>query len=495
MTRSWLYGAALSLLALPAIAGQPYHPAGTSLSLGNAAHPSSVKSLSQHNPSAASGQRRDGISMGIFGIGFGYEIGPLDDFDDLFTGVEDSAEELSTTMESINGDMENSGSPEEALDALLAGFAGIADVESSINDVLDKLAKDGYVAVSVMGSPPIVPLTITHDNLRGTLTVGYEQSVRGRLSILHKDPIATGFGNLPQSSDDYCIGSDRDEAGCDDDQYLYNTDTDNIQDPDDETISLDALDDGFSLESSGAYIQTAYLKSFSLGFGREVWRNYYGILHAGGRLNRHSADLSRTAVFFSDDPDSSLQDSFKENTESSDSLGADIGVLWTARYYQLGASISNLIEPRFDYPAIPRECDGNTTCELLNEYVDAGILERRAQWVMERQLTLEAAAHSDDGNWHVGMSYDVNPTPGPAGADFGDEFQWFTLGATFDATSLFLPALRLGYRKNMAGSELSYVTAGTTLFGGLNVDLAMSNETVDSSPRSYYLNIGARVRF
>ena len=58
-----------------------------------------------------------------------------------------------------------------------------------------------------------------------------------------------------------------------------------------------------------------------------------------------------------------------------------------------------------------------------------------------------------------------------------------------------LPGWRLGYRQNLAGSEIGYITGGVTLFRVLTLDAAMSTETVDSVPRAFMFNAGVGVRF
>lgn len=95
----------------------------------------------------------------------------------------------------------------------------------------------------------------------------------------------------------------------------------------------------------------------------------------------------------------------------------------------------------------------------------------------------------------LAASYELNEV-----ADLvGDEYQWATVSTSYYSNSSFIPAVRLGYKKNMAGSELSYAMLGATLFKRLNLDLAYGLDTVeidgDKQPRSLYFSAGIESAF
>jgi len=65
--------------------------------------------------------------------------------------------------------------------------------------------------------------------------------------------------------------------------------------------------------------------------------------------------------------------------------------------------------------------------------------------------------------------------------------------------SLIIPGIRAGYRVNQAGSELSYLSGGFTLFS-VNVDVAYSPDKVeddsgDETSRSIIVNLGLELTF
>ena len=80
-----------------------------------------------------------------------------------------------------------------------------------------------------------------------------------------------------------------------------------------------------------------------------------------------------------------------------------------------------------------------------------------------------------------------------------DNYQWVSVGAGFASDNWWLPGARIGARKNMVGTKLTYVTAGITVFNIVNLDLATTTETIkvdgDTVPRGLILNIGSQVLF
>lgn len=114
---------------------------------------------------------------------------------------------------------------------------------------------------------------------------------------------------------------------------------------------------------------------------------------------------------------------------------------------------------------------------------------------MERQLKLDAGYISSEGAWGLNFGLDVNAVPDP----ILDDYQWVSAGAGFASDSWWLPGARVGVRHNMAGTKLTYITAGITVFNIVNLDIATTTDTVtisgDTVPRGLILNIGAQVLF
>jgi hypothetical protein len=117
------------------------------------------------------------------------------------------------------------------------------------------------------------------------------------------------------------------------------------------------------------------------------------------------------------------------------------------------------------------------------------------EYVMESQLRLEGALYTASKNWVLNAAFDANAVMDPA----GDEVQWATFSAAYATNSWILPGIRVGYRANMAGTELDYLDAGVTLFKVINLDIAYSLDDVvidqDNAPRSLIANLGLELSF
>ena len=90
---------------------------------------------------------------------------------------------------------------------------------------------------------------------------------------------------------------------------------------------------------------------------------------------------------------------------------------------------------------------------------------------------------------------DANAVPDP----MGDDYQWFTLSAGYATESWWLPGIRAGYRKNLAGTELGYASFGLTAFKIVNFDIASTLDTTRISgtklPRGLMASIGFQIAF
>mgnify|MGYP000208123723 FL=1 len=128
--------------------------------------------------------------------------------------------------------------------------------------------------------------------------------------------------------------------------------------------------------------------------------------------------------------------------------------------YQLGAQLTNLNEPRFEFPVVD--------ISPFRSDLIIGLLQRGRTYTMERQLKLEASYYGERRKWSWHMGLDANAAADPV----GDDFQWLTVSTGFETDSRWVPNLRLGYRQNLAGTEKKYVSLGMTMFRIINLDIA-----------------------
>jgi len=235
--------------------------------------------------------------------------------------------------------------------------------------------------------------------------------------------------------------------------------------------------------------KAATVSEISTGYSREVYSSPSGKLYAGVEAKFYRVGLSRVSARFGDITDSEeLWKSIKDaKFNYSNGLGVDLGAIWDAGQYQLGATLTNVNEPKFNYPEVDTSNIKNT--KILDFLDDEGT------YVMERQLKLEGTYRTTSRKWGINLGVDANAIEDP----IGDEYQWFTLSAGYSTSSVWIPGFRFGYRKNLAGTEISYVGVGATVFKYVNIDLASSFDTTTINgselPRSLLFSLGFSASF
>ncbi len=112
---------------------------------------------------------------------------------------------------------------------------------------------------------------------------------------------------------------------------------------------------------------------------------------------------------------------------------------------------------------------------------------------MDRQLKLEASLFTSDRRLSAHLGYDVDSATDP----MGDRFQWLTVSAGFATDSWWIPGGRIGYRQNLTGTKLEYVSIGLTAFKIVNFDISSSLHTVEidgqTLPQGLMLSIGFEI--
>jgi hypothetical protein len=222
---------------------------------------------------------------------------------------------------------------------------------------------------------------------------------------------------------------------------------------------------------SSLLTKASQLTEIGVGYSRESFANATGSLYLGLEAKLYLMRLSRFSARFGDITDSEeLFDAIRDASfDSEEEFGIDIGALWVSENYQLGVQWTNINEPEFRYPDID-----------LAPYRSAAVidfLQRDQVYTMDSQVKLEASLFSSDRRWSAHLGYDVDAAKDP----FGDKFQWLTLSGALARDSFWLPNVRIGYRQNLAGTELGYVSVGLTAFKYVNFDLSSALDTVKIS--------------
>ncbi|WP_421849295.1 conjugal transfer protein TraF [Marinomonas sp.] len=430
-------------------------PIGSTTVLGSYANRQSLMT-SLSNPAAPYLMTNiQSFRAGFIGpLSLGYEIGDVKDLKDQVDQLEkilekDYSSSLSglSAKDLIDLGLTTSSTNAEISNALLNGNTEVSRAVAQANNILGDIGDTAYIKLSGAVQIPFMPI-IYKTNNRGAFMLDSNVSFVGRVGVLSDDISAKVAGKDVELSSDTAV-----------------------------------------------FLKRATDFRVGVGYSQAVGRPVSGALILGGKANFHSIALGQKLSFLTNKEDSGT-DAFgdflmnRENAQTGISL--DLGAIWTAPNYQLGASVTSINEPEFDFEELGN-CSNlsgselsscNSTVRLSNK----GKLELKETYKMKAQLTLDAALMSTNQNWSLNGSYDVNSVADPV----GDEYQWKTVSLSYFSDNLYLPGIRVGYRKNQVGSKLSYATIGATLFRRLDFDIAYGLEKAsgESLPRSIYFSLG-----
>ena len=416
-----------------------FHPMGPNLTYGvNNVGQSAITSL--NNPAtAASALRNDEDSrfrMGLVSVGVGYEVGDVANFVDELDLLMDKTDNL--TLAEVTAIQ--TSAPGNLLD--------------EFNVFLPKAGENGYMSITA-GAQVLTPLIVASDSLGGAISLDLNVAANVKVGILDDVITITEIG-----------GAAPDYSG----------------------------DEILSAGNSSLFIQGGAISEIALGYSREVMSRGNGTLYVGGKLKLLNAELGRTTALIDDSADiDTAMDDFDQNSIESSATTVDLGVLWVTDNYQLGMTVLNATAPTFDYPEV-------TTTNCTTDFSGAAQIRCNNaiadnEYEMSAQARLEGSWHTESRNWLITAAYDANETETPT----GDAVQWAVVGLAYAPESWWIPNFRVGHRANMTGSELSYLTAGLTLFKVMTLDVAYSSDTTEidgeDTPRSVAANLAFELRF
>ena len=452
-----------------AVAGPVQQPPGSNLTFGDVAHGLRVQSATG-NPAAAAADRArlQGRSAGGVSISgaAGLEYGNVQD---LFDFVDELARAYEPSEPGTGGGpgQEPDTRPESGIDIgafideldpeVAQAIEAIGEELVSQAALLALIASEGYGKAWVSAD---VPFVWNSNWLGGTWTTGISWSgaskAYGLTAPIEFDADAARVA-LENWIDD-TFGELTGEVALSE-QVLVRAD------PETRNIIVTLNND------SSLLTKASQLTEISVGYSRESLSSVSGRLYLGLEAKLYLMRLSRFSARFGDITDSKeLFDAIDNASFNNDEdFGVDIGALWVGENYQLGVQWTNINQPDFLYPEVD-----------IAPYSNPAVIEaiqRDQTYTMDSQVKLEASLFSSDRRWSAHLGYDVDSAKDP----FGDEFQWLTLSASLARDSFWLPNLRIGYRQNLAGTELGYVSLGLTAFKYVNFDLSSALDTVEIS--------------
>jgi len=468
-------------------AGPAYQPPGANLTYGDVTHGQRVLSASTNPAAAAADQARAGEKPtrgAVLSTSAGFEYGNLDNlfefYDDLTKGYDpgDSGGD--------SGPGQNPGDkPDGGIDLGEIWDQLNPDIQAAVEAVAVEVAKqtvllviireEGYGRAWVSADFPIV-LNKSYAGGAWTLGLNWSGSAKtfGLVENIDFDRAAAEgaltdwFTQNPVNRPSFLPLSSE--------LTLY-------YDAPTNTAKL-GIDNDSSILSKAT--QTTELSG---GYSRLAWSGDSGSLFVGTKARLYLMRLSRFSFRFGDITDSGeLFDSIRDNRFTDDTrLGLDVGVLWVADRYQLGAQLTNLNQPKFSFPDLD--------LQLYRSLEIIELLQRDQVYEMDSQLRLEASIFGDERRWsaHIGLDADRATDP------LGDDYQWLTLSAGFITSRSWLPNVRFGYRENLSGSRVKYLGAGLTMFEIINFDVATALESVrindNKLPQGLMVSIGFQINW
>lgn len=471
-------------VACSALAGPVYQPAGANLTYGDVSHGKRIQSASS-NPAAAAADLARGEGKDIRGtvlsVAAGLEYGNVQNLFDFYDNVTSAYKPSEPGVGGGLGQLpENKpggidlGQIWDNLDPDIQEAVETLATEVSRQAALLALIKtEGYGKAWQAADAPFV---IGNEYWGGTWTFGVNWSGSSKARGLTQ-PIDFDRDTARQALEDWfnTLPINRPVQLPVADDILLNVD------PATQKILLSLTNDSSILTKS---TQTTEL---NLGYSRRAWSNEAGSLYLGAEARIYLMRLSRLSVRFGDITDSeALFDAIRDNAFRQDeNFGVDVGALWVGDNYQLGLQVTNVNEPGFEFP------DVNLAPYRNADTINFLLSDRK--YKMDRQLKLEASLFTSDRRWSAHLGYDADPATDP----MGDRFQWLTVSAGFATDSWWLPSGRIGYRQNLAGTELSYVGIGVTAFKFVNIDISSALDTtqIDGTklPQGLMASIGFQI--
>ncbi len=416
--------------------------------------------------------------MGLLSFGMGYEIGALNNIEDQIDETSERLERFTITEAELTAQLNGNTTQADAEAALKNYVVNKVNTEviDVVNPVLVSLRKEGQVTFFGEAQVPLTPMVVTVEAWGGSLMLDASFQALANTSVL-----TTPLAQLDPSAITVTatlVGPGPDgNPGTSDDEYEADADFD--------------YDDATANESS-VLVKAALIKQYSLGYSHNIWKSSLtpeswgsGWLTAGARFKYYEVRLVRAAVRLKDNDDA--EDKLKDaESEDSTGLGLDLGAQWSSRYYRAGVWVNNVNSPSFKFNKLDLSGYSNPT---IRKDLQAG-----ATYTMKPQLQLESALYSESQHWVLNTSLDANAVRDPLDRDF----QWMAVNAAYVTNTWWTPGLRIGYRENLVGTQLSYATAGLTWFG-VNLDVAYGLQSIkydgETYPRSFMLNISSSMTF
>jgi hypothetical protein len=278
----------------------------------------------------------------------------------------------------------------------------------------------------------------------------------------------------------------------------------------DDEIQIIPLNDSFQINTSASvFVKSAGAVTLGLGYSRPIWHSQNGLLHAGLKVNISQYELATNIIALAGLEDGenigdAIENDYEANSNSSTSLGIDAGLVWISEHFNAGFTLTDINEPEYEYGSLVASVDecqaligvSLDNCFVAQEEISRGRINGDEVFVANAQATVSASAWTgEDIRWGFHTSLDLNEKNDA----LGDVYQWANASTTIELNNWLLPELRLGYTKNLSGTELGYYSVGLTFLKQAELDVRWSDESVvidgSSAPRSAYFSFAIQSKF
>ncbi len=425
----------------PALAGTAGVNSGSSMTTGPSSSPLSLEA-STHNPAMTSlvvpDKQRWRISY-LPSLGFNTELGDVNNFSDDLEELIDIVDDPTSTQDPVG------------------------EVLNRFNTTLEEMGDSGYLKGSLSFGLPILPLV--HKTDYNDASIGVSAGVLAQFGV----------------------------------QVL------------DSELTFDDQNGTFSTATS-LYLKSGIEKSVTLTYSQPIMDTpalefaNRGKLYGGMSARLISMELSKQVSpvqqLDGEEVSSIITDEYDSNLEQSTNIAFSAGVVWDVGRYRVGFTFENINSPSFSYGTIGTDCasraentPSRSSCEAAAQFIQQdGRIKARETHTMHARTRIDGLFHLTN-KWSASGALDL------AAYDdiVGFENQWLHLATMYEFDNNIMPSLRLGLQSNLAGTQLSSLTVGMSLFKYFSLDLeyGLDSTSIDgsSAPRRFGIALGVEERF
>ena len=463
-----------------------YHPPGSNLTFGDVTHGLRVQSASS-NPAAGAADLARGENRGsrgaVVSASAGLEYGNVENLFEWYDKITGAYKPSDPDSGGGGPGQDPGDKPDDGIDLgdiwdnldpdVQAALEAVAKEVAVQGALLSVVRNEGYGRAWLAGD---VPFQMGSELFGGAMTFGFGWSGNakafGLTEEIDYDPDAAR-----QALEDWLaeLPFQRPELfPISDDVMLH--------------VSPDSSRLGLVLTNDSSIVsKSSQLFEFEFGYSGLAYSNDHGSLFLGAEAHLYYMRLSRLSVRFGDITHSEeLFDAIRDAEFEQDTrVGLDVGALWVADNYQIGAQITNVNAPKFEFPDI--NLDPYSSEQII------GFLQQDKTYEMDQQLKLEASIFTENRRWSAHIGVDADPAVDP----LGDKYQWLTLSAGYVNETWWAPSIRFGLRENLEGTRRRYASLGATLFNVVNLDIASAFDVVEIDgqdlPQGLMISLGFQI--